>query len=236
MNIFDQSIIGVFNQFAQLSWTVDTLIMTISDSDLLKGYLSLPLLWWAWFRGPRQEEDRRTVLLTIFGALSAVAVARLLQLTLPFRSRPIHTADLPFTIPHSMPADFLDGWSSFPSDHASLFFALATGLWLISPLIGLFGFLHAALLVSLPRIYVGLHFPTDILSGAWLGVTAVIIIWKCRGLGRPMLDGILKWSHSSPHLFYPALFFLTSELAHLFKDSRWLAESLWNLVKAAAAH
>lgn len=236
VNSFDQTIIGVFNQFAQLSWTVDTLIMTISDSDLLKGYLSLPLLWWAWFRGPRPEEDRRTVLLTIFGALSAVAVARLLQLTLPFRSRPIHTADLPFTIPHSMPANFLDGWSSFPSDHASLFFALATGLWLVSPLIGLLGFLHAALLVSFPRIYVGLHFPTDILSGALLGVTAVIIIWKCRGLGRPILDGILKWSHSSPHLFYPALFFLTSELAHLFKDSRWLAENLWHLVKAAAAH
>ncbi|MDR4472846.1 MAG: hypothetical protein MRJ92_09470 [Nitrospira sp.] len=121
MNSFDQTIISLFNRFAQHSWTVDTLIMTISDSDLLKGYLSLPLLWWAWFRGPRQDEDRRTVLLTIVGALSAVAVARLLQLTLPFRSRPIHTAGLQFTIPYSMPPDFLDGWSSFPSDHASLF-------------------------------------------------------------------------------------------------------------------
>ncbi len=236
MNSFDHTILGFFNQFAQHSWTIDSLIMTISDSDLLKGYLSLPLLWWAWFRGPRQEEDRRTVLLTIVGALSAVAVARLLQLTLPYRPRPIHTAGLQFTLPYSMPADFLEGWSSFPSDHASLFFALATGLWLVSPVIGLLGFLHAALLVSFPRVYVGLHFPTDILSGALLGVTAVVVIWKSRGLVRPLLDDILTWSHSSPHLFYPALFILTSELAHLFKDSRWLAENLWHLVKAAAAH
>jgi len=236
MNSFDHAILGFFNQFAQHSWTIDSLIMTISDSDLLKGYLSLPLLWWAWFRGPRQEEDRQTVLLTIVGALSAVAVARLLQLTLPYRPRPIHTAGLQFTIPYSMPADFLEGWSSFPSDHAALFFALATGLWLVSPVIGLFGFLHAALLVSFPRVYVGLHFPTDILSGALLGVTAVVIIWKSRGLARPLLDDILKRSHSSPHLFYPALFILTSELAHLFKDSRWLAENLWHLVKAAAGH
>ena len=236
MNRFDQLILGFFNQFAQHSWTIDSLIMTISDSDLMKGYLSLPLLWWAWFRGKHQEENRRTVLLTIAGGLSAVAVARVLQLSLPYRSRPIHTAGLEFTIPYSMPADFLDGWSSFPSDHASLFFALATGLWLVSPLLGLFGFLHATVLVSLPRVYVGLHFPTDILSGALLGMTAMALLWKCRSLARPLLDGIVQWSHSTPHLFYPVFFLLTSELAHLFKDSRWLAENLWHLVKAATEH
>ncbi|QOJ36042.1 MAG: phosphatase PAP2 family protein [Nitrospira sp.] len=237
MNSFDRAILSFFNQFAQYSWTIDSLIMTISDSDLLKGYLSLPLLWWACFRGPRQEEDRRTVLLTLAGTLSAVAGARLLQLTLPYRARPIHTADLQFTLPYSMPADFLAGWSSFPSDHASLFFALATGLWLVSPRLGLFGFLHAGLLVSFPRVYVGLHFPTDILSGALLGVTAVMVMWKCRGgLIHGYLDGILQWSRSSPHLFYPAFFILTSELAHLFKDSRWLAENLWHLVKASIGH
>lgn len=40
MNGFDTAVLGFFNQFAQRSWAVDSLIMTISDSDALKGYLS----------------------------------------------------------------------------------------------------------------------------------------------------------------------------------------------------
>jgi undecaprenyl-diphosphatase len=235
MNGFDTTVLGFFNQFAQRSWAVDSLIMTISDSDVLKGYLSLPLIWWAWFRNSHREDNRRTVLLTILGAFSAMAVARVLQLVLPYRPRPVHTAGLDFTLPHTMPADFLAGWSSFPSDHASLFFALATGLWLVSPLVGAFAFLHAAVIVSLPRIYVGLHFPTDILSGALLGVTAVAAIWKWRAVFAKLVEPALAWSKTSPHLFYPAFFILTSELAHLFKDSRWLAESLWHMAKLSLA-
>jgi len=235
MNGFDTAVLGFFNQFAQRSWAVDSLIMMISDSDALKGYLSLPLIWWAWFRGPHREDHRQTVLLTILAAFAAMAVARVLQLVLPYRARPVHTAGLDFTLPYTMPADFLAGWSSFPSDHASLFFALAAGLWLVSPLVGAFAFLHAAVLVSLPRIYVGLHFPTDILAGACLGVTAMAVIWTWRSVFVKLVEPALAWSKSIPHLFYPAFFILTSELAHLFKDSRWLAESLWHMAKLSLA-
>ena len=136
MNGFDTTVLGFFNQFAQRSLAIDSLIMTISDSDALKGYLSLPLIWWAWFRVPHREDHRQAVLLTILAAFAAMAVARALQLVLPYRARPVHTAGLDFTLPYTMPADFLAGWSSFPSDHASLFFALAAGLWLVSPLVG----------------------------------------------------------------------------------------------------
>lgn len=235
MNGFDTTVLGFFNQFAQRSWAIDSLIMTISDSDVLKGYLSLPLIWWAWFRVPHREDHRQAVLLTILAAFAAMAVARALQLVLPYRARPVHTAGLDFTLPYTMPADFLAGWSSFPSDHASLFFALAAGLWLVSPLVGAFAFLHAAVIVSIPRIYVGLHFPTDILSGACLGVTAVAVIWKWRAVFVKLVEPALAWSKTSPHLFYPAFFILTSELAHLFKDSRWLAESLWHMAKLSLA-
>lgn len=229
MNTFDTTVLAFFNQFAQRSWALDSLIMTISDSDALKGYLSLPLVWWAWFRDPHREDHRRTVLLAILGAFSAMAVARVFQLVLPYRPRPVHTSGLDFTLPYTVPEDFLAGWSSFPSDHASLFFALAAGLWLVSPFVGTLAFLHAAVIVSLPRIYVGLHFPTDILSGSLLGVTAVGVIWKWRAVFVKLVEPALTWSKTSPQLFYPAFFILTSELAHLFKDSRWLAESLWHM-------
>lgn len=231
MNAFDTAILKFFNQFAERSWTFDSLMVLIGDTDWLKGYLILPLLWWAWFRRTTSDEDRRRVLLTLCAALSALAIARLLQLMLPYRARPVHTAQLHFTLPYSFPTDSLAGWSSFPSDHAALFFSLAAGLLLISPVIGGLALLHAGLIVSLPRIYLGLHYPTDLLGGAILGVTTMVLVWRFRSALHAVVEPALTWSRASPQFFYPAFFILTSELAHLFKDTRWVAETLWHIAK-----
>lgn len=232
MSAFDAALLQFFNQFAERSWTFDNLVGVISDTALAKGYLVLPLFWWAWFRPSKEhEEDQRTVILTLAAGLLSVFLARFLQLTLPYRPRPVHTADLHFLAPYSSPAAYFSDWSSFPSDHASLFFALATGLCLISPLIGGLALLHAGLIVALPRVYLGLHFPTDILSGAMIGIGVMSLAWRFRSSWRIVVDPVLAWSRASPQTFFPCFFLLTAELAHLFEDTRGLAESLWHIVK-----
>ena len=57
------------------------------------------------------------------------------------------------------------------------------------------------------------------------------VIWKWRPVFLKIVEPALGWSRASPHLFYPCFFILTSEFAHLFKDSRWLAENLWHILK-----
>ena len=66
--------------------------------------------------------------------------------------------------------------NSFPSDHATLMFALAASL-AISPLrrFGLL-LLPLGLAVGWGRVYLGAHFPLDILGGAALGVISAFII------------------------------------------------------------
>ncbi|MCC2640517.1 MAG: putative Phosphoesterase, superfamily [Nitrospira sp.] len=231
MNLFDAALLHFFNQFVERSWTFDNLIYLISDSDVIKGYSVLLLFWWAWFRRKEPEKDQRTVLLTLFAGLSAVVVSRLMQIVLPYRPRPVYAADLDFKIPSALPLDLLSGWSSFPSDHACLFFALATGLCFISPVIGGLALLHAGLIVSLPRIYLGLHYPTDVLAGALLGIMGMALVWMFRSACSIIVEPVLAWSRASPQIFYPAFFLLTAELAQLFKDTRWLAESLWHIAK-----
>lgn len=69
---------------------------------------------------------------------------------------------------------------SFPSSHATVAFALATVVYVYNKKIGRAAFVVAGV-VALARIAVGVHYPTDILAGALLGVVTsylTVTLWK----------------------------------------------------------
>lgn len=68
-----------------------------------------------------------------------------------------------------------DNYYSFPSGHASVFFAMATALYFYNRRIGTV-FLVGALLNGLARIYVGVHWPFDILGGIITGISVAFLI------------------------------------------------------------
>ena len=57
---------------------------------------------------------------------------------------------------------------SFPSGHATVFFALAVALYTYDKVWGSIFFV-VAVLVALSRVIAGVHFPIDILTGAFIG-------------------------------------------------------------------
>jgi len=123
MNGFDSTIISFFNQYAQVAWKLDAAVIFISENSLLKGTVLVTLLWWSWFiKSENQHRIRKHVISVQLGCLIAIMAARSLSLALPFRPRPIYNESLEFLLPHGMFVGYLQGWSSFPSDHAVLFF------------------------------------------------------------------------------------------------------------------
>lgn len=65
---------------------------------------------------------------------------------------------------------------SFPSDHATGGFALACGMFLYDRTIGTVLFALAAVL-AFARVYVGVHYPGDVLAGAAIGILWALLLW-----------------------------------------------------------
>lgn len=63
---------------------------------------------------------------------------------------------------------------SFPSAHALSSFAVATAMCRVDPATA--GALFVALAISLGRPYLGMHYPSDVVAGALLGVLLGLIV------------------------------------------------------------
>lgn len=109
-------------------------------------------------------------------------------------SRGLLTEVIRFFYHHPRPFDALgftpliaESGSSFPSGHMTFFFALAIVVWYVNRRWGVW-FLFASALVGVARIYVGVHWPLDILGGAAIGIlSAMFIHWLLRDARRGLV-------------------------------------------------
>jgi undecaprenyl-diphosphatase len=135
----------------------------------------------------RSVNGRHGVVAAGFSALLALGIAQLLA-DLVSRPRPYvtHAADAHLFIARS--AD-----PSFPSDHATAAFAIAVALLLRHRQAGVLA-LGLAVLVSVGRVAVGTHYPTDVLAGAAIGTAAALVIWHPSV--REPLHRLAEWAGS----------------------------------------
>ncbi len=136
------------------------------DGYLVAEYLSglfIAALVWLWGvrpEAPRKPEDRLATGRAVVAASLALAVGQILIRLVP-RPRPFATHAVRLLIERS--AD-----PSFPSDHALAAFAIGTTVTATRPGVGA-GLLAAGLLLGVARVFVGTHYPSDVLGGAILG-------------------------------------------------------------------
>ncbi|MER5481895.1 phosphatase PAP2 family protein [Streptomyces sp. NPDC002812] len=91
--------------------------------------------------------------------------------------------------------------TSFPSGHAASAFAFTAGVALESPLLGA-ALAPVAVSVAFSRVYTGVHYPSDVLAGAALGVAAGFVV---RRLTRDAVEARITPGDERPAAGAPAL-------------------------------
>jgi undecaprenyl-diphosphatase len=226
MNDFDSSIETYlsnihFGQFATKS------IEVIADLYSVKGLVLIPVLLWIWFQPHgRLEWRRQIVLATLASGLVALFTGRLLTHVLPFRVRPVYDTELHLHFPTSATHYAqLTNWSSFPSDHAMLWMAVATGIFLVWRGIGALAIIYTVLVICLPRAYLGFHYPTDLLVGAAVGVVITVLMTRDAIRVRYAVP-MLRWIERHPAPAATLGFILCVELVTQFDELRKVAGGL----------
>jgi len=220
MNAFDQVILEFVLKHFSRSFYVFYIVEFFSDDNLVKGGVFAILIWYLWFRvRPNQEQNRIQLVATLLSVFFVMAVALGLAGLVPFRTRPFLNADFYFSsfIPMN---ESLTKMSSFPSDHAALFISLSTGFLFVSRKTGLLALLYTFIFIIIPRLYLGYHYPTDLVAGALIGASITAFFNNSAFIKNKISQWIIPFSKVHPAFFYCFLFFITYQIADLFWGSR----------------
>ncbi|HET7507072.1 MAG TPA: phosphatase PAP2 family protein [Solirubrobacterales bacterium] len=165
----DWSVLHALNNFMyQHDAVEDPLLFYVNASEAL-FVATLAIVFLA-ARGAAHAAWRRASLAAVLSAGLGLAVGKVIS-ELVDRARPF-VAD-PHGV-HLFTAHAPD--PGFPSDHATAAFAIAAAVFLRKPGWGIAA-LVAATVLSVGRVALGVHYPSDVLAGAALGSAAALVLW-----------------------------------------------------------
>ena len=156
----DYSMFRVVNGLSGRSPALDALMVGSAKYLPVVFALALIALWLSW-----RPRNQWAALLAGISAFVALGFGQLIGKAIP-RPRPYVGHTIHQLIPPSLD-------TSFPSDHATLGFAVAVMVWRYNRRAGA-ALLGLAVVLAFARVFVGAHYPADVLGGAVLGgVTSV---------------------------------------------------------------
>ena len=209
------------------NWIFDRVTSQEESNNLLKGGIFFAAYWYLWFRSDsNQETRRRSIVAIIIAAPLAIVVARTIAFLAPFRLRPIYDPALAHPL-YSIPVTGnIENWNSFPSDTAAYFFALAFGLAYLLRRFAIPIILYTAGWICFPRIYLGLHYASDMVVGTLIGITMAWVLLRSELSRSIVARRVLATAETKPERFYSAAFLISLEMATVFEGSRLLGRAL----------
>lgn len=175
----DAAVTQAINSLAGADTAMDALMVWASAIGVPLLVLAVAGQWWT---GDERTHTRHILIATGFSFLAGLALNQFILLFI-HRMRPYDAG-----LTHLLVAPSAD--YSFPSDHATASFAIAAGFLLHGFRRRGLVLLAAALLIAYSRLYIGIHYLSDVLGGAATGILAAALVRLFYREGS-RLDGLL---------------------------------------------
>jgi len=122
---------------------------------------------------PKKDQQKNRIMIAV--ALTSAIVARLIIKNIIVFS---YTRPRPYMVLSSahklISTSLSENFQSFPSGHTIFFFALSMALYFYNKKLGIFSFI-VSILMGVARVFVGVHWLSDIIGGLILGVIVAYI-------------------------------------------------------------
>ena len=161
----DEAITRWINAAAGQNAVLDAIVIGIAVAGVPLMVLAVVALWWS---RHKRMHLRQVAIEAGLSTLGGLAVNQIILLFV-HRPRPYDAG-----VSHLVVAPSAD-WS-FPSDHATVAFAIAATFALSNERNRAVWFLIAAVLVSLSRVFIGTHYVSDIFGGAMIGIGVALVV------------------------------------------------------------
>ncbi|MWV42975.1 phosphatase PAP2 family protein [Paenibacillus sp. HJL G12] len=155
-NQMDYQLFHAMNEWGRTASFLNPVMRLLANDAFYLFFIGLLVYWFI-----RNENNRKMVAESVIAACAGLTISWILG-HLFYRDRPFVSHTVLQLIDH--PAN-----ASFPSDHALGAFVIAAAIAMYRKKDGMIWLILAAL-IAFSRVWTGVHYPTDVLAGALIGI------------------------------------------------------------------
>ncbi|OGI19505.1 MAG: hypothetical protein A3B68_04255 [Candidatus Melainabacteria bacterium RIFCSPHIGHO2_02_FULL_34_12] len=237
----DNSIVLFFNHYCGKSRLLDTLGLVFLSVDALRTAILVAFVMGMWEYG-RVKKDisaNKKVIAILFSIGLTLGIIEILNALID-SPRPIVTMESLINSPLTSSDTnelWRSGWvrnpkhGSFPSDTVALLATLAFGLFSWNKSVGVIAFLFVLFAGVLPRLYFGLHYPSDMFLGILIAGVSTLLIDKIKffdGINKKILRVIEKYPYIYGVLGFYLFYIIADKFILLRKLPVWVKAMMGN--------
>lgn len=214
-----------FNQYCGQSLFLDTLQLMFLSVDALRTAILVALIIgiWEYGRVKNDIKSSKRVIAILFSVVLTLGIIEALNVVID-SPRPIVTYENSINSPLLMPNTkslWRNSWvrnskhGSFPSDTVALLSTLAFGIYFWNKKIGIIAIIYVILTTIIPRLYFGLHYPSDMLLGFLIALGSTNAINKLTIFDK-LTDKCLAIYNRAPYIYGATGFYIAYIISEKF--------------------